>query len=61
MEHHKKSKLLNNSTVSKFVTKNGLKCTIYQTINIFANKNIRFKTLVVRSDLYDYIDIYMLL
>ena len=49
MEHCKKSKLLNDSTVSKFVTKklierNDLSCGQYSV-----NKNIRFKTSMVRS------------
>ena len=49
MEHCKKSKPLNDSTVSKFVTKklierNDLSCGQYSV-----NKNIRFKTSMVRS------------
>ena len=34
MEHYKVSRLLNHSTVSKFVTKNGSKLMIYQAANI---------------------------
>ena len=34
MEHYKISKLLKDSTVSKFVTKNGSKEMIYQVVNI---------------------------
>ena len=38
MEHYKRSKLLNDSTVSKFVAKNGLKQMIYQVENILPTK-----------------------
>ena len=38
MEHYKISKLLNDSTVSKFVTKNGLNWMIYQMVNILLTK-----------------------
>ena len=59
MEHSKISKLLNGSTVSKFVAKkwvelNGLssgQCSLY--------KNIRFKTSMLRSDLGNYSDAYI--
>ena len=38
MEHYKISQLLNDSTVSKFVTKNGSKYIIYQVANILLKK-----------------------
>ena len=56
MEHFKISKLLNNSTVSKFVTKTGFK---WFSSQYSVSKNIRFKTLVLRSDLCDYSDAYI--
>ena len=34
MEHYMISKLLNDSTASKLVTKNGSKSMIYQAVNI---------------------------
>ena len=34
LEHYKMSKLLNDSIVSKFVTKNGLKKMMNQAVNI---------------------------
>ena len=57
MEHYKISKLLNNSTVSKFVTKkwvNGLSSGQYSF-----NKNVRFKISMLRSDLCYYSDAYI--
>ena len=60
MEHFKISKLLNNSNVSKFVTRkwnekiNDLSGSQYSL-----NKNIRFKTLMLRSDLCGYSDAYI--
>ena len=59
MEHYKISKLLNDSTVSKFVSK--------KWVNDFSsgqhsiNKNIRFKTLMLRSYLCDYIEVMHIL
>ena len=38
MECYKISKLLNDSIVSKLVTKNGLKQIIYQVVNILLTK-----------------------
>ena len=56
MEHHTISKLSNDSTVSKFVTRkwieaNGLSDGQYSVI-----KNIRFKNPMIRSDLLNYND-----
>ena len=39
MEHYKISKLLNDPTLSKFVTKNGSKQMIYQVVSILLTKN----------------------
>ena len=38
MEHYKRSKLLNNSTVLEFVTKNGSRQRTYQVANILLTK-----------------------
>ena len=58
MECHKISKSLNDSTISKFVTKwievNDLSGGQYP-----ADKNIRFKTPMLRSDLCDYSSEYI--
>ena len=58
MEHYKISKLLNDSTVSKFVTKKWVEVNILSSGQYSVNKNIRFKTSVLRSDLCDYSDAY---
>ena len=39
MEHYKISKLLNDSAVTKFVTKNGSKKMIDQVVNIMFKKH----------------------
>ena len=59
MDHYKISKLLNNSTVSKFLIRkliqvNDLLNGKYSTI-----KNIGFKTPTLRSDLCDFRDAYI--
>ena len=62
MEHYKKSKLLNDSTVSKFFTKKWIKLNDFSSnLNDLysVNKNIRFKTSILRSDLCDYSDTYI--
>ena len=53
MEHCKICKLLNDSTVSTFVAKNGSKHYL-SSGQYSVNKNIKFKTFVLKSDLYDY-------
>ena len=59
MERRKISKLLNNSTVSKFVTKNWIELNNLSGSQYSVNKNTRFKTLMLRSDLCDYSDAYI--
>ena len=59
MEHYKISKLLNDSIVSKFVTEKWIKINDLSIGQYFANKKIRFKTSVLRSDLHDYSDAYI--
>ena len=58
MEHYKISNLLKDSKVSKTVTKNELKQIIYQAINILPTKILGLK-LMLRSDLCDYSDAYV--
>ena len=59
MEHYKISKLLNNSCVSKFVTKKWIEIKDLPSGQYFNIKNIRFKTSMLRSDLCDYSDVYI--
>ena len=61
MEHYKISKLLNDSTVSKFVTKKWVKVTDLSRGQCFARKNIRFKTSMLSSCLCHYSDAYIVL
>ena len=51
MEHYKISKLLNVSTVSRFVTKKWMKVNDWSNGQYSVNKNIRFKTSTLRPDL----------
>ena len=55
MEHFKKFKLLNDQTISKFVTKKWIKVNDQHSVN----KNTRFKTSLLRSDLCDYTGTYI--
>ena len=57
MEHYKISQLLNNSSASKFVTKNLV--DFLSSGQYSVNKNIRLKTSVLKSDLYDYSHAYI--
>ena len=59
MKHHKTSKLLNDSTVSKFVTKKWFKVNDLSIGQYSVNKNVRFTTSMLRSDLCDYSDAYI--
>ena len=56
MEHYKISTLLNNSTISKFVTKKWIEINDLSSGQYFVNKNVRFKTSMLRSDLCVYSD-----
>ena len=60
MEHYKISKLLNNSTVSKFVTKRWMEVNDLSSGHYSINKNIRFKNSMLRSNLCDYSYVYLL-
>ena len=62
MEHYKMSELLNDSTVSKFVTRKLVEVNDISSGQDYVNKNIiRFKTSILRSDLCDYSDAYIVL
>ena len=51
MENHKILKLLNDSTLSKFVTSKWIELNYLLGGQYSVNKNIRFKTRMLRSDL----------
>ena len=59
MEHYKMSNLLKDSTVSKFVTKKWVKINESSSGQYSINKNIRFRTSMLRSYLCDYSDAYI--
>ena len=59
MEHYKISKLLNDSTVSKFVIKNWVEVNDLSSGQYPVSKNTRSKTSMLRSDLCDYSDAYI--
>ena len=59
MEHQKMSKLLNNSTVSKFVRRKWIEVNDLSGGQYSVNTNIRFKTPMLRPDLCDYSDAYI--
>ena len=58
MEHCKISKLLNDSTVSKFVTKEWVEVNDLSSGRYSVNKNKRF-TSMLKSDLCEYSDAYI--
>ena len=59
MKHCKISKLLNDSTVSKFVTKKWTEVSDLSSGHYSVKKNMRFKTSMLRSDLCDYSNAYI--
>ena len=59
LEPYKISKLLSDSTVSKFVTKKWIKVNDLSSDQYSVNKNIRFKTSMLRLDLCIYGDEYI--
>ena len=59
MEHYKLSKLLNDSTALKFVTKKCIEVNDSWSSQYSNNKNISFKTSMLRSDLSGYSDAYI--
>ena len=54
MEHYKISKLLSDSTASKFVAKKWIGMNDLPSGQYSVNKNIGFETSVLTSDLCDY-------
>ena len=50
MEHHKTSKLLNDSAVSKLVTIKWIEINNLSGGQFSVKKNVRFKTSMLRSD-----------
>ena len=59
MEDHEISKLLRDSTISKFVTRKWIELNNLTSCKYSVNKNIRFETTVISSDLYNYSDAYI--
>ena len=60
-KHYKISKLLNDSAASKFVTKKYVGVNDLSSSQYSVNKNIRFKTSMLRSDLCDYRETYIVI
>ena len=56
MERKKKSKLLNDSPLSKFVTRKFIKVNNLSSSQYSVNKKIKSETSMLRSDLCDYSD-----
>ena len=54
MKHYKTTKLLNDSTVSKFVIRKWIEVNDLSGGQYSVRKNIRFKTPMLRSDLCEY-------
>ena len=59
MEHYNISKLLNDSTVKNLLQNKWVEVNDLSSVQRSVHKNIRFKILVLRSDLYDYSDAYI--
>ena len=59
MEHHNISKLLNDSVVSKFLSRKWIEVNDLSGGQYSTDKNVRFKTLMLRSNLCDYSDSYL--
>ena len=53
MEHYKISKVLNDSTVSKYGTEKWVDINDLSSDKYSVNENIRFRTSILRSDLCD--------
>ena len=61
MEHYKIPKLLSDSTASKFLTIKWIEVNDLSSGQYYVNKNIRFKTYMLRSNLWDYSDAYIVM
>ena len=60
MEHYGISKLLNDYSAPKFVTRKWIDVNDLSGGQYSINKNIKFKTPMLRSDLWDYSDAYII-
>ena len=60
MKHYKVSKLLNDSTVSKFLTMKWVEVNDLSSGQYSVNKNIKIKTSMLRSDSCDYCNAYII-
>ena len=59
MVHHKTFKLLSDSTLLKFVTRKWFEGNNLSGSQFSVDKKIKFKTPILRSDLCDYSDTYV--
>ena len=59
MEHYKISKLLKDSSLSKFVAVKWIEVNDLSGGQYSVNKNIRFRIPILRSDLCNYSDAYI--
>ena len=59
MKYYEIPKLLNNSTISKFATKKYVQVNDLSSFHSSLNKNIKLKTSMLRSDLCDYSNGYI--
>ena len=59
MEHYKIFKLLNNSNVSKFLTKKGIEANDLSSGQNSVNRIIKLKTSMLRLGLSDYSNAYI--
>ena len=60
-KYHKISKLLSNSTISKCVTRKWIEVNDLSGGQYSVNKNINFKTPMLRSDLCGYSNVYIVM
>ena len=56
MEHYKRSDVLNDSSISKLMTKKWIKLNYLSSVHYSFNNSIRFKTLMLKSDFCHYSD-----
>ena len=60
MEHYKIFTLIHDSTVPKFLTKTWIEVNYLSSGQYSVDKNIRFKTLMLKLDLCNYSDVYII-
>ena len=56
MEHYKRSDVLNDSSISKLMTKKWIKLNYLSSVHYSFNNSIRFKTSMLKSDFCHYSD-----